>query len=212
MLSEQGDNESHPGEGRSDDPNPTIISALRSAGGLRGIELPALESSLRREGLRLNELAHGIDESPVVSDRTAQSVYAEETFAKDVPLSEMEPLIRRLAEAAPDFFGVPKNSVSTETMDWRYRMFLDRFSVKVLSDLLTLMNESDCRAQLRTIRTATLILKGDIDKSAPLELTRYPTHELIAGSQLLVYENAAPGLPYTRTDRVVAVIAAFTGV
>ena len=115
------------------------------------------------------------------------------------------------AEAAPDFFGVPNNSVSKETMDWWSRMFLDRCSIKVLSDLFKVMNETDFRTELRTIRTPTLILSGDIDKSAPLELRGRPTHELIAGSQLLVYENAAHGLPYTHTDRMLADIVAFAG-
>jgi non-heme chloroperoxidase len=115
------------------------------------------------------------------------------------------------AEAAPGFFGVPKNSVSTETMEWWCRMFLDRVSVKVLSDLFTMMNEADFRAELRTIRTPTLILQGDIDKSAPLELHGRPTHELIADSRFLVYENAAHGLPYTHTDRMMADIVAFAG-
>jgi non-heme chloroperoxidase len=115
------------------------------------------------------------------------------------------------AEAAPDFFGASKNSVSIETMDWWCRMFLDRVSVKVLSDLFTLMNEADFRTELRTIRTPTLILQGDIDKSAPLEVHGRPTHELIAGSRLLVYENAAHGLPFTHTDRMLADILAFAG-
>lgn len=115
------------------------------------------------------------------------------------------------ADAAPDFFGVSKNSVSTETMDWWCRMFLDRCSIKVLSDLSRLMNETDFRAELRTIRTPTLILQGDLDKSAPLESHGRPTHELIAGSRLLVYENAAHALPYTHTDRMLTDIVAFAG-
>jgi non-heme chloroperoxidase len=115
------------------------------------------------------------------------------------------------AEAAPDFFGVPKNSVSIETMDWWSRQFLDRCSIKVLSELYKVMTEADFRTELRTIRTPTLILQGDIDKSAPLELHGRPTHELIAGSRLLVYENAAHALPYTHTDRMLADIVAFAG-
>lgn len=120
-------------------------------------------------------------------------------------------LPRLAAEAAPGFFGVPQNSVSTETMEWWYRMFLDRCSVKVLSDLFTLMNEADFRTELRTIRTPTLILQGDIDQSAPLEVHGRPTHELIAGSRFLVYENAAHGLPFTHTDRMLADIVEFAG-
>jgi non-heme chloroperoxidase len=114
-----------------------------------------------------------------------------------------------VAEAAPDFFGVPKNSVSKETMDWWSRQFLDRVSIKVLSELYKVMTETDFRTEIRTIRTPTLILHGDIDKSAPLESTGRPTHELITGSWMLVYENAAHALPYTHTDRMLADIVEF---
>jgi len=56
-------------------------------------------------------------------------------------------------------------------------MFLDRCSFKVLRDLFKVMNETDFRPELRTIRTPTLILQGDIDKSTPLKLTGRQTHE-----------------------------------
>jgi DNA polymerase-4 len=71
---------------------------IRTVGDLRGLELPALEGPFGRHGLRLYELARGIDNSPVLPDRPTQSVSAEDTFQHDVPLSETEPLIRRLAE------------------------------------------------------------------------------------------------------------------
>jgi pimeloyl-ACP methyl ester carboxylesterase len=116
---------------------------------------------------------------------------------------------RVVAEAAPDFFGVSKNSISKETMEWWCRMILDRCSSKALLDLFKVMNETDFRPELRTIRTPTLILQGDIDKSASLELNSGPTHELIAGSRLIVYENAPHGLPYTHTDRMLQDIIAF---
>jgi non-heme chloroperoxidase len=116
-----------------------------------------------------------------------------------------------VAEAAPDFFGVPKNSVSIETMNWWSRQFLDRVSIRVLSELYKVMTETDFRPEIRTIKTPTLILHGDIDKSAPLESTGRPTHELIAGSWFLVYENAAHALPYTHTDRMLAEIIEFAG-
>lgn len=142
------------------------------------------------------------DDNPVGRSRE-ELEKAYESFKHD--------LQQRAAQAAPDFFGVPQNPISTETMEWWCRMFLDRCSFKVLRDLFKVMNETDFRSELRTIRTPTLILQGDIDKSAPLELTGRPTHELIAGSRLIVYENAAHGLPYTHTDRMLADIIAFAG-
>jgi len=73
---------------------------IRTLGDLRELELPALEGPFGRHGIRLYELARGIDNSPVLPDRPTQSVSAEDTFQHDVPLSETEPLIRRLAEKA----------------------------------------------------------------------------------------------------------------
>jgi DNA polymerase-4 len=65
---------------------------------LRKLELPALEHDFGRFGVRLYELARGIDENPVVPDRPTQSMSVEDTFEQDVLLAETEPLIRRLAE------------------------------------------------------------------------------------------------------------------
>jgi DNA polymerase-4 len=65
---------------------------------LRNLDLPALEQHFGRYGLRLYELARGIDNNEVVPNRPTQSISAEDTFERDVPLAEIEPMIRRLAE------------------------------------------------------------------------------------------------------------------
>jgi DNA polymerase-4 len=71
---------------------------VKTVGDLRAFEMVDLERRFGRHGQRLFELARGIDLSPVVPDRPTQSISAEDTFERDVPLSETEPLIRRLAE------------------------------------------------------------------------------------------------------------------
>ena len=71
---------------------------VESVGDLRKLDLLALEQDFGRYGLRLYELARGIDESEVIPDRPTQSISVEDTFEHDVPLSETEPMIRRLAE------------------------------------------------------------------------------------------------------------------
>lgn len=71
---------------------------IRTVGDLRGLDLPALEGRFGRHGLRLYELARGIDNSEVIPDRPTQSVSAEDTFEHDISLTETEPMIRRLAE------------------------------------------------------------------------------------------------------------------
>jgi DNA polymerase-4 len=71
---------------------------VKTVGDLQHFELADLERSFGRYGLRLYQLARGIDDSPVVADRPTRSVSAEDTFPHDVPLTETEPLIRMLAE------------------------------------------------------------------------------------------------------------------
>ena len=65
---------------------------------LRRMDLPTLEGRFGRYGVRLYELARGIDKSDVVPDRPTQSISAEDTFEQDVLLTQMEPMIRKLAE------------------------------------------------------------------------------------------------------------------
>jgi DNA polymerase-4 len=71
-----------------------------TVGDLRGLDLPTLEGRFGRYGLRLYELARGIDDSEVVPDRPTKSISAEDTFEHDVLLVEMEAMIRKLAEHA----------------------------------------------------------------------------------------------------------------
>jgi DNA polymerase IV len=65
---------------------------------LRRMDLPTLEGRFGRNGVRLYQLARGIDESEVIPDRPTKSISAEDTFEQDALLTEMEPMIRRLAE------------------------------------------------------------------------------------------------------------------
>ena len=62
------------------------------------MDLQCLESRFGRYGVRLYELARGVDNSPVVPDRITQSISSEDTFEHDALLAELEPMIRTLAE------------------------------------------------------------------------------------------------------------------
>jgi DNA polymerase-4 len=65
---------------------------------LRALDASALEQRFGRYGLRLFELARGIDHGEVCPNRPTQSVSVEDTFAQDVLLTELEPTIRSMAE------------------------------------------------------------------------------------------------------------------
>src|SRR5437667_7308953 len=71
---------------------------IRTVRELRSLDVPTLEHQFGRYGLRLHELARGIDDSEVVPDRPTKSISVEDTFERDVLLAETEPMIRRLAE------------------------------------------------------------------------------------------------------------------
>jgi DNA polymerase IV len=71
---------------------------IKTVSDLRGLDRSFLEHEFGRYGVRLHELARGIDESPVVSDRPTKSISVEDTFEQDVLLAETEPMIRHLAE------------------------------------------------------------------------------------------------------------------
>jgi DNA polymerase-4 len=71
---------------------------INTVGELRILERAKLEQEFGRYGVRLYELARGIDENPVVPDRPTKSISVEDTFPEDVLLADTEPMIRRLAE------------------------------------------------------------------------------------------------------------------
>jgi DNA polymerase-4 len=71
---------------------------ITTVGDLYARELSALERHFGSYGVRLYQLARGIDHNPVVPNRASKSISAEDTFPEDIPLADTEPPIRRLAE------------------------------------------------------------------------------------------------------------------
>ena len=71
---------------------------IMTVGDIYAMEISSLEDHFGRFGRRLYELSRGIDHSPVVSNRSSKSISAEDTFEVDIPLAEIEPLVRKLAE------------------------------------------------------------------------------------------------------------------
>ena len=85
-----------PGVGKVMDGKLELLG-IRTCADLRAHDVRDLEQRFGRYGRRLAELAIGIDERAVDPDQPVQSISAEDTFERDVPLSEIEPMIRRLA-------------------------------------------------------------------------------------------------------------------
>jgi DNA polymerase-4 len=73
---------------------------IRTVGDLRAHAQHELEARYGSFGGSLYRRARGIDERPVEPDQPVQSISSEDTFATDLPLSELEPHIVRIAEKA----------------------------------------------------------------------------------------------------------------
>lgn len=84
-------------------------------------------------------------------------------------------------------------------------------SGKALLECSRALRDADFRQELTMIDVPALILHGDQDVSAPLELTARRTAALIPGATLKVYENVAHALFLTDVDRVNADLLEFIG-
>jgi DNA polymerase IV len=73
-------------------------AGIKTVGDIHAMDLTTLENYFGRYGVRLYELARGIDHNPVVANRLSKQISAEDTFPEDIPLAETEPAIRQLAE------------------------------------------------------------------------------------------------------------------
>jgi DNA polymerase-4 len=74
------------------------VLGIATVGDLRQRPLAEMEQRFGRWGRRLHELAQGMDENPVRSERPHQQVSSEDTFAEDLPLDALDAHIARLAE------------------------------------------------------------------------------------------------------------------
>jgi len=73
-------------------------AGIQTVADIHAMNLTTLENHFGRYGVRLYELARGIDHSPVVANRLSKQISAEDTFPEDIPLPETEAAIRQLAE------------------------------------------------------------------------------------------------------------------
>jgi hypothetical protein len=64
------------------------------------------------------------------------------------------------------------------------------------------MVEEDFRAEMQQIEVPILLIHGDRDRSAPIEITGIPSARLIPRCRFLIYEGAPHGLLFTYTDRL----------
>lgn len=95
-------------------------------------------------------------------------------------------------EAAGPYFG-SSPAGSQGLIDWTTRMIVDT-PLHVLLETLKVNVNTDMRPELQKIQVPALIIHGDQDASAPIDLTGRKTAQLIPGARLTVYPGAGHGL------------------
>ena len=121
-----------------------------------------------------------------------------------------------LAEIAEDFPGwIAANEApfftpetGAEARAWIKAMML-RVPLPVALAFRATAGRTDHRPDLAAIDLPTLVLHGDRDASAPLEITGAKTAAVIRGARVAVYEGAPHALPLTHRERFLRDLTAF---
>lgn len=118
---------------------------IQTVGDLSRHSVAELEQRFGRYGVRLYELARGIDERAVQADQPAQQVSAETTFDTDLALEALGEALERLAAKVWEQ-GAKKGRIGRTTV---LKLKTDRF--RILTRSLTLMQPPGSAAELAAI-------------------------------------------------------------
>ena len=102
---------------------------------------------------------------------------------------------------AAGFGAFVEDGVSEDLKAW-CKWLIMQCSLQALIDCQRAFTATDFRAELPRLTVPTLVLQGDADKSAPLELTGRKTAALVHNSRLVIYPGAPHGLVFTHTAKV----------
>lgn len=129
-------------------------------------------------------------DNPGGVDATYFEAFRREELMRDFP--------RWVEDNFPPFVAP---ETTPQMRDWIRGMAL-RTSGKALVDTNRAITTADFRDELPKITVPTLVVHGDRDVTAPLDITGRRTAELVPGAKLLVYEGAPHGLFVTHMDRL----------
>ena len=130
-----------------------------------------------------------------------------------VPAEQLEQFRAALQQDFPKWLQDGKKAffvadTSSSLQDWVMQLMLTT-PLRVAIECNRIMTSTDFRAELPRISVPTLIVHGDKDASAPLDLTGRPTAALIPKAQFKVYAGAPHGLFLTHKDRLNADLLGF---
>lgn len=117
----------------------------------------------------------------------------------------LETVLDQLAGDLPGWIDVNAEpfapGTSRRTQDWLGAMVLEA-SRRMVVDFQRVIAEADLRAEAAALRLPVTVVHGDLDVSAPLDLTGRRYAGLIPAAELVVYQGAAHGLMVTHAQRL----------
>jgi DNA polymerase-4 len=156
---------------------------------LRALGARELEIRFGKFGVRLHELAHGIDESPVEPDREVKSISTEDTFESDLLLEELGPALDQAAERT--FAAADRKQRRGRTVTVK----LKTSDFRILTRRRTLPHPVASAADLATHARALLALFGEPAgvrfRLAGVGLSGFPAERDDDG-QAALFPEAAP--------------------
>jgi non-heme chloroperoxidase len=117
---------------------------------------------------------------------------------------------RWMAEMTASFFALdlPRNKVSPELIHWMQDMAV-QCSPRASSACFEAGFTTDLRAEMRAITVPTLIIHGDHDAQAQVDICGRKSARLVPDSTFIEYAGAGHGLFITHADRLNADLLKF---
>jgi non-heme chloroperoxidase len=130
-----------------------------------------------------------------------------------IPAAALEAFRKTIQQDFPGWLENGKKAffvegTSPSLQDWVKRLMLTT-PLRVAVECNRVMTSTDFRAELPRVSVPTLVIHGDKDASAAIDLTGRPTAALIPNAQFKVYEGAPHGLFVTHKDRLNADLLGF---
>ena len=114
-----------------------------------------------------------------------------------------------IKEFATPFYGINAGQTVSDGVLTQTLNIALLASLKGTIDCVTAFSETDFRTDVAKVDVPTLIIHGSNDQIVPFEATGKLAHELIAGSELKVYDNGPHGFAVTHQERLNQDLLAF---
>ena len=167
---------------------------IATVGDLGRFDVRELERRFGRFGVRLHELALGIDEHPVQPHRPTRSISAEDTFERDLPLADLGPALDRAAErvfAAAERKGKRGRTVTLKLKTSEFRIVTRRETAPTPVD-----SAADLAAAARSLLERVGLPPETVYRLAGVGLSGFPEDDGESTQRRLFEELEEPESPH----------------